>query len=348
MMATKQIMPKVELHLHLDGAMRPASLLDIARKRGLSISTPDEVAVRKLVTVEKIGDWERILGSFSFFMPIIAGDKDALERIAYELCEDKAKEGVVYFEARFSPHFLADKDVPLVWGQKPGQCGAKEVVAAVSTGLRRGCEKFGIKARLILCCIRDKPEWSMDCVRIAQEFQDKLVAGIDLAANEAVPMDQRHIAAYQEAYKCGIHRTAHAGELGPPENVREAIEQMKVERIGHGYAAVKDEQIYKLVQSSGVHIEVCPTSGKMTGSIDADFTKHPAVRFNKDDLNFSLSTDDPLLFNNIIDDELNIGRQFFGMSEEDIHKTMLNAAKSSFLPQHDKQELLKDLQKFQM
>ncbi|XP_072046474.1 adenosine deaminase-like [Amphiura filiformis] len=302
-MATKQIMPKVELHLHLDGAVRPASLLDIARKRGLSILTPDEEALRKLVTVDKIGDWERILGSFSFFMPIIAGDKDALERIAYELCEDKAKEGVVYFEARFSPHFLADKD---------------------------NCE------------------WSMDCVRLAQEFQDKLVAGIDLAANEAVPMDQRHIAAYQEAYKCGIHRTAHAGEFGPPENIREAIEQMKVERIGHGYAAVKDEQIYKLVQSSGVHIEVCPTSGKMTGSIDPDFTKHPAVRFNKDDLNFSLSTDDPLLFNNTMDDELNIGRRFFGMSEEDIHKTMLNAAKSSFLPQHDKQELLKDLQKFQI
>ena len=85
------------------------------------------------------------------------GDRPSLERIAYELCEDKAKEGVVYFEARFSPHFLADKDVPLVWGQKPGEMGAREVVAAVSAGLQRGCNDFGVKARLILCAIRDKP-----------------------------------------------------------------------------------------------------------------------------------------------------------------------------------------------
>uniref|UniRef100_A0A665TQH8 Adenosine deaminase n=1 Tax=Echeneis naucrates TaxID=173247 RepID=A0A665TQH8_ECHNA len=277
-----------------------------------------------------------------------SGDREAIKRIAYEFVEDKAKEGVIYVEVRYSPHFLANTKVdPIPWQQEEGDLSPDEVVRLVNEGLRQGERAFNIKARSILCCMRHMPSWSMDIIELCKTYRHQGVVAIDLAGDESLNCEAfpGHRMAYEEAVRCGIHRTVHAGEVGPPSVVKEAVEVLKAERVGHGYRTLQDQALYKQLLAQNMHFEICPISSKLTGACDPDFTKHPVITFRNDQANYSLNTDDPLIFNSTLNLDYNTAHKYMGFTEEEFKRLNIKSAESCFLPEEEKRELLQKLYK---
>uniref|UniRef100_A0A8C9QPL6 Adenosine deaminase n=1 Tax=Scleropages formosus TaxID=113540 RepID=A0A8C9QPL6_SCLFO len=337
---------KVELHVHLDGAIRLKTILEVAKRRGIALPADTEEAFCQLCTLKEPTTLTDFLSKFNQFMHVIAGDKKAIKRIAYEFVETKAKEGVVYVEVRYSPHLLANCNVePISWNQREGDVTPDKVVQLVNQGLSEGEKAFGIKARSILCCMRHMPNWSMDIVELCKKYRNDGVVAIDLAGDESLNCEAfpGHRKAYEEAVRSCIHRTVHAGEVGPPSVVREAVEVLKAERIGHGYHTVEDLDLYKQLLEQNMHFEMCPVSSKLTGACNPDFTKHPIIRFREDGANFSLNTDDPLIFNSTLDMDYQVTKQYMGFTEKEFMRLNINAAKSSFLPHKEKKDLLNRL-----
>ncbi|KAJ8400611.1 hypothetical protein AAFF_G00393800 [Aldrovandia affinis] len=338
--------PKVELHVHLDGAIRPETILDVAKKRGLVLPTDTVQGLLRLCTMSRPATLTEFLEKFKHYMHVIAGDREAIQRIAYEFVETKAREGVLYVEVRYSPHLLANNKVnPIPWNQKEGDLTPDEVVDLVNQGLSEGEKKFKIKARSILCCMRDRPEWSMEVVELCKKYRNRGVVAIDLAGDESLNCKTcpEHKKAFEEAERSGVHRTVHAGEVGPPAVVKEAVEVLKAERIGHGYHAIDDQALYERLLEKNMHFEVCPISSKFTGACVPDFTKHPLIRFKKDEANYSLNTDDPFIFNSTLDTDYSTAKTYMGFTEDEFKRLNINAAKSSFLPEKDKKDLLNRL-----
>ncbi|XP_014667619.1 PREDICTED: adenosine deaminase-like isoform X2 [Priapulus caudatus] len=297
----KQARSRVELHVHLDGAVRPSTIWELAQ-----------------------------------------GDLQAIYRVAYEFCEDSANQGIAYVEARYSPHLLATTVPDSPW-KVMGDVTPKMVVETVSKGLSQGEKDFNIKVRQILCCIRPFPDWSSEVVYLCQEFRSKGVVGIDLAGDESQPTHPDHKKAFQEAARLGISRTVHAAEAGPASNAKAAVYELLAQRIGHGYHTVEDEAIYQDLRARDIHFEVCLLSSQATGAVTLDWSKHPAIRFANDDLNFSLNTDDPTVIQNTLGDEYDVGFNKLHFSERVLARTNFNAARSCFLPRDEKDELLNHL-----
>ncbi|XP_030623858.1 adenosine deaminase [Chanos chanos] len=338
--------PKVELHVHLDGAIRVETIVDVAERRGMTLPVATVEEMRDLCSLKNPSTLTEFLSKFNHYMPFIAGDREAIKRIAYEFVEDKAKEGVIYVEARYSPHLLANRDVePIPWEQKEGDLTPDEVVNLVNQGLNEGEKAFKTKARSILCCMRHMPKWSMDVIELCKKYRNDGVVAIDLAGDEL--MDTKaypeHKQAYEEAVKSGVHRTVHAGEVGPPSVVKEAVEVLKAERIGHGYHTTDDQALYRRLLEENMHFETCPISSRMTGACDPDFTKHPLIRFREDKANYSLNTDDPLVLNSNLHKDYEVAKKFMGFTEEEFQRVNINAAKSCFLPEKEKRELVHQL-----
>ncbi|XP_074499487.1 adenosine deaminase [Sebastes fasciatus] len=335
--------PKVELHVHLDGAIRVQTILDVAKRRGISLPANTVEEMTQIIILQQPATLTKFLGKFAEYMHVVAGDREAIKRIAYEFVEDKAKEGVIYVEVRYSPHFLANTKVdPIPWEQKEGDLSPDEVVHLVNEGLSEGERAFNIKARSILCCMRHMPSWSMDVVELCKKYHHKGVVAIDLAGDESLNIEANpeHRKAYEEAQRCGIHRTVHAGEVGPPCVVKEAVEVLKAERVGHGYRTLEDPVLYKNLLAQNMHFEVCPVSSKLTGACDPDFTKHPVITFRKDKANYSLNTDDPLIFNSTLHLDYSTAHKYMGFTEEEFKRLNIGSAKSCFLPEKEKEELV--------
>uniref|UniRef100_A0A8C3A6E0 Adenosine deaminase n=1 Tax=Cyclopterus lumpus TaxID=8103 RepID=A0A8C3A6E0_CYCLU len=317
-----------------DLSIRVQTILDVAKRRGISLPANTVEGMTQIIILQQPATLTQFLGKFAEYMHVVAGDRAAIKRIAYEFVEDKAKEGVIYVEVRYSPHFLANTKVyPIPWDQAEGDLSPDEVVHLVNVGLSEGERDFKIKARSILCCMRHMPNWSMDVVELCKKYQQGGVVAIDLAGDESLNSEANpeHRKAYEEAVRFGIHRTVHAGE---------AVEVLKAERVGHGYRTLEDQVLYKNLLAQNMHFEVCPISSKLTSACDPDFTKHPVIRFRKDKANYSLNTDDPLIFNSTLHLDYSIAHKYMGFTEDEFKRLNIGSAKSCFLPEKEKKELV--------
>ncbi|XP_029078063.1 adenosine deaminase isoform X1 [Monodon monoceros] len=355
-----KVLPRVVHHPHCF----------VPRKRGITLpaNTPEEL--QDIIGMDKPLSLPGFLAKFAYYMPAIAGCREAIKRTAYEFVEMKAKEGVVYTEVRYSPHLLANSKVePIPWNQAEGDLTPDEVVCLVDQGLQDGERDFGVKVRSILCCMRHQPSWSPEVVELCKKYRQQTVVAIDLAGDETIQgstLFPEHVQAYAEAVKSGIHRTVHAGEVGSAEVVREvsgwagggallparplaragfhaacqqAVDVLKTERLGHGYHTLEDPALYNRLRQKNMHFEVCPWSSYLTGTWKPG-TEHAVVRFKNDQANYSLNTDDPLIFKSTLDTDYQMTKQDMGFTEEEFKRLNINAAKSSFLPENEKRELL--------
>ncbi|XP_033622925.1 adenosine deaminase isoform X4 [Fukomys damarensis] len=338
--------PMVELHVHLDGAIKPETILYFAKKRGITLPADTAIELQQIIGMDEPQSLPEFLTKFEYYMPVIAGSREAIKRIAYEFVEMKAKEGVVYVEVRYSPHLLANAEVePIPWKQAEGDVTPDEVVNLVNQGLQQGEKAFRTKARSILCCMRHQPNWSPEVVELCKKYWQQTVVGIDLAGDETIEGSSSfpgHLEAYKEAVKSGIHRTVHAGEVGSAEIVREAVDVLKTERVGHGYHTLEDKTLYDRLQKENMHFEVCPWSSYLTGAWKPE-TEHPAIRFKNDKVNYSLNSDDPLIFKSTLDTDYRMTKEDMGFTEEEFKRLNINAARSCFLPENEKEDLLNQL-----
>ncbi|XP_004586118.1 adenosine deaminase [Ochotona princeps] len=340
--------PKVELHVHLDGAIKPETILFYGRQRGIKLPADTVEGLQNIIGMDQPLSLPDFLAKFDYYMPAIAGSREAIKRIAYEFVEMKAKEKVVYVEVRYSPHLLANSKVqPIPWNQAEGDLTPDEVVMLVNQGLQEGQRDFGVKVRSILCCMRHQPEWSPEVVELCKKYRDQTVVAIDLAGDETIDgssLFDGHREAYEEAVRSGVHRTVHAGEVGSAEVVQQAVDILKTERLGHGYHTLEDEALYSRLRQQDMHFEVCPWSSYLTGAWKPE-TQHAVVRFKNDLANYSINTDDPLIFKSTLDTDYQMLKRDMGFTEEEFQRVNINAARSSFLPENEKQELLNQLYK---
>ena len=260
---------------------------------------------------------------FWYFLPIIGGDRIALKELAIDFCRQQYESKIFYSEPRYTPwEVLGDSNSEFALSYD-------EVMEVILSGFEEGCQKYGIKIRSILSILC---EWSGDaderCTKTL-ELMDKYrynaqtnqcgVVGIDVAGNEAKRINENIIfdATFQKAKQMGFHCTVHAGEASGPMSVKYAIENMCAERIGHGYRAVEHEGVLSMVtgksqfvmhvqnaykELSMIHLECCPTSSVCTNAVkeykrsDRKWSNHPIKRLLSEGVHFSLSTDDPMVF----------------------------------------------------
>ncbi len=275
-----EAMPKAELHLHLDGSVRVATALALARTRGLEAPTTWLGMFDALVAPERCIDQAELLRAFD--LPIaLMQDVEALERITAELVESKAAEGVRYVEIRWGPLLHLARGLSLGDG-----------IEAVVRGAEAAAGRTGTVVRLIATALRSHdPDDNLRLAETASRFRDRGLTGWDLAGPEAAfPDPLLHGRAFEAARAGGLRITVHAGEWGGAAQVRRALE-VEPERIAHGEAASDDPSLVAELKSRGVCLDLCPTSNVQAGIVPS-LAEHALVRLHRAGAPVTLSTDD--------------------------------------------------------
>jgi adenosine deaminase len=315
-------LPKVDLHRHLEGAIRLSTIIDIYREAGepLSAETPHELAPVAQV-LQPMDSLEEVLSFFRIAQGALRG-YDAIERIAYEAVDDLASDNVRLAELRFSPDFMC-RPAGLDWD------GAMEAVVA---GLERARSEHDVAVGLIAIVSRSYGmESAVRTVEFALRHREHLV-GFDLADDELAWPAREFVEVLRPLREAAFPLTAHYGESGGPEYPKEAIELLGVSRLGHGVSVAWSPEVTKLAIERGIVIEACPTSNARTRAVPS-IEEHPARRLLHGGVRVTINTDDPGLFGIDLTHELDVARRDLGFDEEDIRDVTDNAIAASFLPE---------------
>lgn len=326
-------LPKVDLHCHLDGSVRVETIRDLAKSSGNSLPTEDLDDLKKYIQVPPdCKSLSEFLKCFDFYYEFLKSP-EAMERIAYELCEDVSKENVRYMEVRFAPALQATDKFSI-----------EDVVKNVLTGLEEGGKKFSVRSGAILCVYRSLSNGqNSKTVEIAEKFFGKGVVGIDLAGDEVKYPVEQYREAFQFARARKIPITCHAGEAAGPESVRNAL-RLGATRIGHGVRVTEDPKLYQEVIDRQVPFEVCVTSNLQTQVVQ-ELHQHPLTQFYKDGLYVTLNTDDRGVSGIDLTHEYGIVHQQLGFSLEDCVKIIRNGINALFLDESEKSKLRRQIEK---
>ena len=269
----------IDLHLHLDGSLSLASVRELADMEGIAVDTDDCALLKKLQVSSDCRDLNEYLEKFDFPCALLQTSA-ALTKAVSNLRRELAEQGLLYAEIRFAPQFHLAKGMT-----------QSEVVAAAVAGL----EGEGVKANLILCCMRmpDNHATNLETVRVAAEFLGKGVCAVDLAGAEALFPTCDFEAEFALAKKLGIPYTIHAGEAAGPESIRKALE-FGAQRLGHGVRCIEDETLMGELAEKGVPLELCPTSNIQT-CIFEKITDYPMGKLLDAGIRATLNTDNMMV-----------------------------------------------------
>lgn len=327
-------LPKIELHCHLDGSLRPQTILDIAKEENILLPSDDIDTIANLcIAPFECPSLDEYLTRFSLPNKVMQS-KESLHRIAFELLEDCSHENITYIEVRFAPLLHIH-----------GGLTPKEVIESVLSGMKKAESMYPIKSNLILSCMRIMPVDSVyTVIEAGKSFLGKGVVAIDLCASEDAGFPSRYEEAFKVARDIGYKVTIHAGEAGVGKNVYDAITLLGAERIGHGIYIYDCKEAYELVKEKGIVLEVCPTSNVQTKAVST-IQKHPAYAYYSDGIKTTINTDNRTVSNTTLSNEFDLLAHNFDFKEEDyidIYKTSVHA---SFASEEVKKELLAILSK---
>jgi adenosine deaminase len=286
-----EALPKAELHVHLDGSLRPATMLELAEAADVALPARDPDGLARAMRADGAASLEAYLSAFDFTLSVLQ-HADALERVAFELAEDNAREGVRLLEVRFSPVLNTRAGLAL-----------DDVMEAVMHGLRRAEAAYPLRTGVIMCALRHlEPAASIRLAELAVRWRDQGVVGFDLAAGEAGFPARNHSAAFRVAAKGGLWRTVHAGEAWGPDSIRQALVDGRAERIGHGTRLFEDPELERYVLDHRIPLEICLTSNVQTG-VARSYAEHPARRYFDLGIPLTFCTDNRLVSGTTVTDE---------------------------------------------
>ncbi len=325
-----QKLPKTDLHVHLDGSLRLATILDLADKQRVELPAHDEDGLRAAMNLGKnCGSLVEYLKAFDVTLRVMQTE-DALERIAYELAEDAARENVRYMEVRYAPMLHTRRGLKLT-----------SVVEAVLSGLRAARTDFKIESNIIICGIRNvSPESSLEMAELAVAYKNRGVVGFDLAGAEYDHPAKHHKAAFQLVRDNNINVTIHAGEAYGPESVAQAVHVCGAHRIGHGCRLRENGDLLNYVNDHRIALECCPSSNVQTGAIQG-LAAHPLKLYFNLGLRVTVNTDNRLVTDTTVSKELWLCHTQLGLGLKDLKQIVLAGFKSAFLPFHVKQQYLR-------
>ena len=332
-------LPKVLLHEHLDGVLRPKSVIELAKAANYDqLPTEDPAALaRWFHQGANQGSLPKYLEGFTHTIAVMQTE-EALERVAYEQAEDLSQEGVVYFETRFAPVFHTRKGLT-----------HQQVVSSVLKGLERGRKDFGIFSGLIICAMRNM-DVSLEMAELAVDFRDRGVVGFDLAGEEGGYPPKKHVDAFHYIQRENFNITIHAGEGFGKESIWQAIQYCGAHRIGHGTRliediAVSEGKVVKLgdlaqyVLDKRIPLEICLISNVHTGAARS-VAEHPFKIFYQEKFRVTLNTDNRLMSDTSMTEEFVAAANAFGLTIDDFEKITINAMKSAFLPYDQRLSLI--------
>ena len=313
----------VELHLHLDGALSIDNCKKIAKIQNIDILSDSEIS--DIMIAKNCHNLNEFLTKFKFPLSLLQtteGIKNAVKNLGDELLA----QGLIYAEIRFAPQLHLDKGLT-----------QEDVVKAAIEGLN----STKLRSNLILCCMRgnNNHDLNMETVNIAKEYLGKGVCGIDLAGAEGLYPTKDYENIFKYANELGVPFTIHAGEASGADSVYDAI-RFGAKRIGHGVRSVEDTNVIRLIKENNITLEICPTSNICTGVYDK-ISDIPIKEFLDRGINITINTDDPVICNTTLKDELNIVKSIFNLSYDDIIKLQLNAINASFASKEVKEEVIR-------
>jgi len=323
--------PKAELHVHLDGALRPATMLDLARRQGIQLPADTPDALAKAMLVRHAKNLEEYLEKYQITLSVLQ-TAEALERVAYEFVVDKAAENVRYVEVRYSPLL-----------HRPALTLAQAIEAPLA-GIRRASAETGTKVGLIVCAMRTKPPAeSLELARVAAEYHSAGVTAFDLAGAERGHPAKEHRTAFEYAAGHGMACTCHAGEGDGPHSIHQALHECGAQRIGHGTRLLEDPALLDEVVQRRVPLEMCLTSNVHTHVVPS-VAEHPFKRYFQQGVVVTLNTDGPLTDGITLTDEYFLAHAVLGLSPDELQRVVLNGCESAFLPEYEKVALVSRVQ----
>jgi len=334
-----QSLPKVLLHEHLDGALRPQTVIELARDVGykdLPTGDPEALATWFFRGANQ-GSLGKYLEGFTHTIAVMQTE-EALQRVAYEEAEDLSRDGVVYFETRFAPVFHTQKGLT-----------HQQIVAAVLKGLERGRKDFGIRSGLIVCAMRNRNN-SLEMAELAVDFRARGVVGFDLAGEEGGYPPKKHVDAFHYIQRENFNITIHAGEGYGKESIWQAIQYCGAHRIGHGTRLIDDVTVVdgkavalgdlaQYVLDKRIPLEICLLSNVHTGATPS-LAEHPFKIFYQEKFRVTLNTDNRLMSSTTMSKEFEAAAETFGLTLDDFERITINAMKSAFLPYRERCELI--------
>jgi adenosine deaminase len=321
-------LPKAELHCHLDGSVRPETLLELAREYRLPVPRDDAEALRDYMRVDDARSLEDYLARFDVTLGVMQ-TAEALERIAYELAIDAARDGVWYIEIRYAPVLNVKRGLTL-----------GEAVEAPLRGLDRARRDGGAIARVIVCGLRHlSPDVSMQLARLAVAYKDRGVVAFDLAGGELGNPAAPHAAAFAYAREHDLACTCHAGEGAGASYVREAVHVCGAHRIGHATRLIEDESLTQYVNDRRIALEICLTSNVQTHAVES-YEEHPLRRYYDRGMNVVLNTDNRLMSGTTLTDEYLLAAKALGFTFDELAEVALNGFTSAFVPWQERAALV--------
>jgi len=306
--------PKVELHLHLEGAAPPAFIRGLAREKNLDLS-----AIFTADGGYAYRDFDHFLQVYEAACTALQTPED-FHRLTLAVLEESAAQGVVYSEAFLSPDFCGGGDLE-AW---------RDYLAAIEEAAEEAETRFGITLRGIVTCIRHfGPDKARPAARCAVETQGRFLRGFGMAGAEMTGRPGDFAWAFDCAREAGMPLTCHAGEWGGPDMVADTLRDLTPARIGHGVNAIKDAALVRTLAEQGVVLEVCPGSNVFLGAT-GDWPDHPIARLRDAGVKVTVSTDDPPFFHTTMTHEYEMLAETFGWGEEEFRALNMTALDAAF------------------
>ena len=320
-------MPKVELHAHLEGSIRPSTLLTLAERNHVPLPAQDLEGLRAFYRFTDFDHFIRVYLTISKCLRT----PDDFDLIAYEYGASMARQNICYAEVTFTPYTnVANTGLPF-----------DEVLAGLNQGRARAAAEFGVEFRWVLDIVRDHPDSRHQVAEWAVSAMDRGVVGFGLGGTERGHPPEWFVDAYAVAREAGLHSVPHAGEVAGPESVWNAIRLLDAERIGHGVRSVEDAALVACLREHQIPLEVCPTSNLRLG-VYPSYEQHPVRWLWEQGLYVTVNSDDPAMFNTDLAGEYEALAAHLGFSAAELEQLSLNALRASFLPPEQKALLEQD------
>lgn len=325
-------LPKAELHVHLDGCVRPGTMLELAAAQGVALPSDDPDTLADYMLVRDARSLEEYLDRYQVTLAVMQ-TPEALERIAREFVVDSAADGVRYVEVRYCPALHTPAMSPA------------DAVEAPLAGLRAGEAEVPapIDARLIVCGLRTlAPAISRQMAELAVRYRERGVVAFDLAGAEGGHPAREHAEAFAIARAGGLALTCHAGEGAGAESIREALDRCHAARIGHGVRLREDPALFARVRDAGIPLEMCPTSNVHTRTVE-DLASHPFREYFDAGIVVTLNTDSRLMDRLTLSEEYRRVCDQFAFTRDELARLILHGFEQAFLPAAERDALVAEV-----
>ena len=325
-------LPKTDIHCHLDGCLRPRTVLELAQAQGVKLPTRKLPELTRHLQagkrVRNLGDYLKI---FDLTLAVMQ-ERDALYRVAFELAEDAAAENVRHLEVRYSPILHRKRRLPY-----------ETIVEAVVKGLADAGREHGISTGVIICGIRSMdPRHSLTLAELAVAYKGRGVLAFDLAGQEKDYPAKAHMAAFRLILKNNVNSTVHAGEAFGAASIGQALHYCGAHRIGHGTRLRENPDLMRYVNDHRIPLEVCLSSNVQTRTVPS-LQAHPFGFYFREGLRVTLNTDSRLISATTVSQEMALAARAFRLGPYELKRIVINGFKSSFLPYKEKARVLREI-----